>query len=184
MVRTNVDLLAYMERLVISKNLKVVQETRKRDDLLIKQNSVVNTVFIVKQGLVKCYLTEESGKDFIQEFFGPGELFGEIEVFHRKLSFCAIEAITPLEVFKITHRDFVHLLENDKEFNRHILTSLVSKVYYKGQRHSYNQNHTIKDKMEKFEIEFPEWRKLISKKDVANYFGITERSLNRVLSDR
>ena len=39
-------------------------------DVILEQNSKINYAYMMKEGITKCYLTEDTGKDFIREFFG------------------------------------------------------------------------------------------------------------------
>jgi len=141
----------------------------------------VFSVYIMKSGIVKCFLTTDTGNNFIQEFFGEGELFGEIELMDDCYSYCTIEAIDEVVVYKIQKGDFLKLLDEDKKFNRLFIAALISKLKYKATRHSYNQSHTIEDKLMRLKIKFPDLEKVISKQDIADYLGITLRALNRTI---
>ncbi len=109
-------------------------------------------------------------------------LFGEIEVFSDKSSFCSIKSITSLEVYQISHSYFNKLLEEDKQFNRLVIKSLAAKISYKAPRHSYQHSYAIEDNVLRLQNQFPDLIKVISKQDIANYLGITIRSLNRTLN--
>lgn len=128
-------------------------------------------------------MTEDNGKEFIQEFFGEGELFGEVEVINNTTSFCSIEAITDLVVYKIQQDEFRKLLAEERLFNQIVLQAMASKIHYKALRHSYHQSHAIADNFLRLKNQFPELTEKISKQDLASYLGVTLRSLNRTLDD-
>ncbi|UNY99409.1 Crp/Fnr family transcriptional regulator [Zhouia spongiae] len=183
MIRKNLKLLQYLIRTFPENNEHNISVVNYHPgEIILDQNKRVYSVHIVKKGIVKCYLTEDNGNDFIQEFFGDGELFGEVEVIKGGLSFCKIEAITPVEVFLVSETTFTSLLETNRQFNRLILEALTNKIQYKAIRHAYNQSHTIEDKLIRLQNEFPQLFRKISKSDIANYLGITIRSLNRTLN--
>ncbi|WP_109853168.1 Crp/Fnr family transcriptional regulator [Aquimarina sp. AU58] len=181
MIRTDQELLDYIDILCRLDMNYFIEERFLPKQKIIEQDKRYSSVFIIKEGITKCYLSDENGKDFIQEFLGKGMKFGELEVFSGKLSFCSIEAITRLEVYKISYTHFNYLLEQDKRFNRLVMKAMAIKIGYKAPRHSYQQSYTIEDNILKLKEAFPELTKIISKKDIANYMGITLRSLNRVL---
>jgi len=184
MIRVNNDLANYVNRLHCSKtNDLVTEENVTSKQLIIEQGKQVFSVYIIKSGIVKCYMTQDTGLNFIQEFFGEGGIFGEIEMFNNKASFCSIETITNCSAFKIRKDDFHILLNQDKIFNQLILKALALKVEDKAIRHSHNQSHTIKSNFLRLKKSFPNLNEIIPKKDLANYLGITERSLNRTLND-
>ncbi len=184
MIRINENLIKYLCDLVKSPNNNLlILQSAKPTVKIMDQGSKINSVFVIKSGIAKCYLTQDTGNDFIQEFFGEGEIFGEIEMFNNELSLCDVEAITDLVLFKISKYNFFSLIANDKKFQMLVLESLASKIKYKALRHSYNQSHTIDQKIINLHKQFPEIMDIIQKKDIANYLGITKRSLNRVISD-
>lgn len=180
MIRINTDLVAYLKR-VLTEDHDIAEVKFDPDEIVLKERKTLRSVYVIKEGIAKCYLTEDTGKDFIQEFFGSGEIFGEVEMLHDDLSFCTIQAITELMVYKIPFSTFGHLLENDKKFNRLILKGLASKIKYKAIRHAFNQSHAIEVNLQRLEKEMPNLHQMVSKRDIANYLGVTERSLNRIL---
>lgn len=182
MIRTNKELFNYITHLVASGAAHSFTEHHfaPEQEILIEGKNVFS-VYIMKSGIVKCYLTTDTGSNFIQEFFGEGELFGEIELLDNSFSYCTIQAIDHVAVYKIQKSDFLQLLEQDTKFNRLFIGALISKLKYKATRHSYNQSHGIEDKLTRLKLKFPELEKVISKQDIADYLGITLRALNRTI---
>jgi len=72
-------------------------------------------------------------------------------------------------------------LENDPIFNRLILKAMATKIGYKAPRHSFQQSYSIEENILRMHEIFPNFEKVLSKNDIANYMGITLRSLNRAL---
>lgn len=184
MIRTNQELLSYVARLQKSKPGEMVLLQRfLPGKKMIEQGKRGISVYVIRQGIAKCYVTEDTGNDFIQEFFGAGELFGEIEAIRGKLSFCSIEAVTEVEVYKIEQKQFLAWLEKDKQFNQLILQALAAKINYKAIRHAYHQSHTLEKNLLRLMQAFPGLLETIPRQDIANYLGVTLRSLNRTVHD-
>ena len=182
MIRINTELVSYIAELQQKKGSSMIRkEIFHPKELVVAANQRLFNVYIIKSGIAKCYLTEDTGKDFIQEFFGEGEIFGEVEMFNNESSFCSVEAITDLSVFKISFESFAQLLKEDKKANQLLFKAMASKIKYKALRHAHNQTHPIETNLLRLQQQFPELHHLVSKKDIANYIGVTERSLNRVL---
>jgi CRP-like cAMP-binding protein len=182
MIRTNTALYNYINHLILSSNTQLFTEhsfTPSQQVLVEGKN--VFSIYIMKSGMVKCYLTTDTGSKFIQEFFGQGELFGEIELLDDTASYCTIEAIDEVAVYKINKHDFLELLDTDKKFNQLFIAALISKLKYKATRHAYNQSHILEDKLTRLKLKFPDLEKVISKQDIADYLGITLRALNRTM---
>jgi len=148
---------------------------------ILTEGKKVFSVYIIKSGFVKCYFHTENGGTFIQEFFGEGELFGEIELLDDTASYCTVEAIAQVDLYKISKQDFLLLLEKDAKLNRLFIKTLITKLKYKASRHSYNQLHTIPEKLDRLKSRMPDLTEVIPKQDIADYLGITLRALNRAI---
>ncbi len=179
MIRTNQELLDYVSK--IQDSAIISEQKYAPFQTIIEQGKRVNSIFIIKSGIAKCFLTEENGNDFVEEFFGEGGIVGEIEIINNHVSVCEISAITELSVYKILGTDFKQLLDNDKIFNQLILKALSAKIHYKASRHAHNQLNDVEANLLRIKKEFPEMFDAIPKLDIANYLGVTLRSLNRVL---
>ena len=182
MIRRNKAFLEYISKLhALGKHPTLEMQHASIGEKIIRQRTSVFAVYVMEAGMAKCYLTEDTGNDFIQEFFGEGEVFGEIEAITNAFSFCTIEALTPMSYFKIPKETFLTLLQSDKVFNRQVLKLMENKIRYTALRHSYHQSHPLEANLKKLLQEFPDMLQKISKKDIANYLGITVRSLNRMI---
>ena len=182
MIRINRALLNHLIKLKSSGHHdSIAERTAEAGEKMLHQQTHVHSLFIIKEGLAKCFLTLDNGNDFIQEFFGAGEVFGEIELITNEISFCTIQALIPTTYYQIPKKVFHQLLAEDAVFNRSLLHLLATNVRYAALRHSYNQTHSLEDNLKRLLEQFPELLALISKNDIANYLGITVRSLNRVL---
>jgi CRP-like cAMP-binding protein len=182
MIRTDIDFISYIDILSKKHSDYFLLESYNSKEVILEQNKRYQSLYIIKSGITKCYLSDENGKVFIQEFLGKGMEFGELEVFSGNLSFCSIEAISKVEVYKITHQQYNDLLENDPVFNRLILKSMATKIGYKAPRHSFQQSYSIEENILKLKKSYPDYNTIFSKNDIANYLGITLRSLNRTLN--
>ncbi|MEO0572469.1 MAG: Crp/Fnr family transcriptional regulator [Bacteroidota bacterium] len=184
MIRINRELLNYLVTLKNSgSHNSIVERTAGVGEKILYQQTYVRSLYVMKDGLAKCFLTLDNGNDFIQEFFGAGEVFGEIELITGHISFCTIEALIPTTYYQIPEAVFHQLLADDSTFNNLVLGLLATNIRYSALRHSYNQTHSLEESLRRLTQEFPELLQKISKKDIANYLGTTVRSLNRVLKE-
>lgn len=182
MIRTDIDFLKYIDILHQKDPTSFLVENYPSKAIILEQEKRYQSLYIIKKGITKCYLSDENGKEFIQEFLGTGMEFGELEVFSGKLSFCSIEAITETQVYKVSHQYYNELLENDAVFNRLVIKSMATKISYKAPRHSFQQSYSIQENILKLKKSYPNYDTIFSKNDIANYLGITIRSLNRTLN--
>lgn len=148
-------------------------------EFLIHQNKLGKNVFVVQSGITKCFVNEENGRDFIQEFFGEGEILGEIEVLTDTLSFSNVNALTEVHAFKIKRDDFYTLLKTKKELELLILKALALKVRDTAIRAAQQQLHPLEHNLKQLLNLISDQGITFSKKNLADYLGITLRSLNR-----
>ena len=176
MIRTNQDLLPFIEQLP-GIRLQTFQPAQK----LLKQDDNPHHVYFVKQGIAKCYITEDNGKDYILEFFGEGEIIGELEMLRKAPILSTVEAVTVLEVYRTDSATFMDTLENNKTFNRIIMKELATRVSQLAIRVSYQQLYPVEYALLKVLSLFASQEISLSKQDLADYLAISVRSLNRTL---
>lgn len=148
---------------------------------IIIQGENLSYIYIIKSGIVKCFITENNGKDYILEFLGEGEIIGELEIFNNSQSLTNVETLTDIEVFKIPNQYFMELLQANWNLNYLILKELSARVAQTASRASYQQNYPLEYSILKLIYLFSVQPLKLSKQDLAGYLGITVRSLNRTL---
>lgn len=176
MIRTNQDLLQFIQQLP-----GIQQHTFQPGQKLFRQDQKAHHLYFVKQGIAKCYITEENSKDYILEFFGEGEVIGELELLTSAPILSTVEAVTELVVYKTDSGFFWQLLETNSAFNKIILKELATRVRQLAIRVSYQQLYPLEYTLLKLLSLFSNHELPLSKKDLADYLAISVRSLNRTL---
>ncbi|MCL6265892.1 Crp/Fnr family transcriptional regulator [Flagellimonas myxillae] len=183
MIRTNPELSTYIHKLWSQGGLEIEEEDFAPKAVIIKQDRRYGKIHLIKEGIAKCYISDENGREFIQEFLGAGMEFGELEVFDNLTTICSVESLTKLQTYSLSHQTYRKLLNTDSKFNALIMKALANKIRFKAPRHSYQHSYPIEDNLLRLKQLFPEFIEVIPKKDIANYIGITPRSLNRALKE-
>ncbi|WP_435625757.1 Crp/Fnr family transcriptional regulator [Flagellimonas sp.] len=183
MIRTNQSLISYIRTLDNKGTYGIGASIFEPKTTIFRQNHRYGKVYVIKRGIAKCYITDENGREFIQEFLGEGMEFGELEVFSDKSTICSVASINEVEAFCFTHSLYKQLLEEDSTFNKLIMKGLADKIRYKAPRHSYQHSYPIEDNVLRLQKLFPQLTEILPKKDIANYIGVTTRSLNRALKE-
>lgn len=149
--------------------------------VLLQQDGQPRHAYVIKKGIAKCYITEENGKDYILEFFGEGEIIGELELLRQTTNLSSVQAVTGLLLYKVEGSIFRQLLEKDVHFNHIILKELATRVSQLAIRVSYQQLYPLEYTLLKLLSLFAHQDIPFSKQDLADYLAITVRSLNRTL---
>jgi CRP-like cAMP-binding protein len=147
----------------------------------IKQGENIHHVYIIKDGITKCYRTEDNGKDLIFEFLGKGEITGELETIRNTACLCNIEAITAVTAYTIPRDLFSRLIQTDTALNGILLEELATRIDQTCIRASYQQVYPIEYGLLRLLMLQEEQQVFFSKKDMADYLAITVRSFNRTI---
>lgn len=185
MLRTNLSFLSFIRNLH-EKQLHpedIVLRNYSTGDFLLQQGAKSSKVFIVKEGIIKCFFSEDNGKDYILEFLSEGEIAGEIEVIKNMNCLCSVEAITNVRTYAINIPFFKQLLEKDLHFNKLLLDVLAERIINTSSRASSQQLYTIEYGLKKILDLQTKQNITVSKEDMAAYLGVTIRSLNRALKN-
>lgn len=182
MIRTNAGVVAHVAHLA-EHEPGIVALHLAAGHLLMRQAQHVRSVYFVRKGVVKCYITEPNGKRYILELLGEGEMLGELEAFNQTPCLTQVEALTPLEVYQMDTECFWRLLRHDWQFNQLILKALALRLTHTAGRASYQQNYPLEYSILKLVQMFEHQPFELSKQDLANYLGTTVRSLNRSLRE-
>nr|WP_315027835.1 Crp/Fnr family transcriptional regulator [uncultured Chryseobacterium sp.] len=185
MLRTNQTFLNYFKDLYNQQNQEenMIMQSFEKGDIILKQNQKPSHIMLIKEGIVKCYLTEENGKEYIMEFLGTGEIIGEVELIKNIKCLCSIEAMTEVIAYSVPIPYFKSLLRNDIDLNNLLLDSFAERIINTSSRASYQQLYTVEHTLGQLLKMQAKQNIKLSKEDMSAYLGITVRSLNRILKD-
>ena len=182
MLRTNPVFLSYIERLASGEHGdSITLKSFGPGTRFIKQGEHIRYVYIIKEGITKCYRSEENGKDMIFEFLGKGEITGDLEAIRNTSCLCNIETITAITVYTIPRELFTQLMRTDAELNGMLLEELALRIDQTCTRASYQQVYPIEYGLLRLLMLQEEQQIFFSKKDMADYLAITVRSFNRTI---
>ncbi|PWW29103.1 Crp/Fnr family transcriptional regulator [Chryseobacterium sp. AG844] len=115
MLRTNQTFLNYLDELHKKQNRSddIIVKSFSAGDKILIQDHQLSHVMMIKEGIVKCFLAEENGKEYIVEFLGSGEIIGEVELIKNINCLCSIEALNEVTVYAVKIPFFKALVKND-----------------------------------------------------------------------
>ncbi len=183
MLRTNQSFSTYIQELYEQQERKenIIIKQYSKGQKLFSQNEFATKVMVIKEGITKCFFTENNDKEYIVEFLGKGEVIGEIELIRQISCLCSIEAMTEVMVYAITPDYFSQLIKHSFQLNNLLLNVFAERIINTSSRASYQQVYTIEHSLNKL-LELQSRQEIsISKEDMASYLGVTVRSLNRIL---
>lgn len=153
-------------------------------EMLVRQGESTAKVLVIRSGIVKCYITEDNEKEYILEFLGEGEVLGELEAICRTPAMCTVKTLTDVAVYLIDKAGFLDLLGRHAVLNATILQLLATRLANTATRAARQQLYTLDHGLSQLLAVIEREKIPVSKQDLADYLGISLRSLNRLLKDR
>lgn len=150
-------------------------------DVIIQQGQIGTDIFLISEGLTKCFVTEANGKEFVQEFLGKGQLVGEIEVLLGSRSFSSVIALSKVSAIKISRFAFDTVQAEYPYFNALLAKALAVKLKDTAVRASYQQTYATEKTLKNLMMLSKDSKVRLIKSDISSYLGITPRALNRLL---
>jgi CRP-like cAMP-binding protein len=162
----------------------------RRGDNLTKQGAFASYVLFVITGWVKQYLEGDHSRNFNLRIIRPGEFIGLSAVFNKNTFSYSTIALTDCQVVLIEKEAIARLIKENGEFGFSIikrycelngdLTTTLRKVMYKQMNGRMAETLLYIDT---FRVENPEIFQLLSRKDIADFAGISTESAIKLLKN-
>jgi CRP-like cAMP-binding protein len=186
MIRKNPVILRIVDELVAGGRLgqTIQQRHFSKGHLLFEQGVATASVYFIRSGVVKCTFSEDRDKEYILEFMGEGEVLGENEAICKTVAMSTVRSISEVDVYMMSTASFLDLLGRHAGFNFAILELLAVRVANTATRSARQQLNTLEHNLANL-LEVLESERLpCTKQELADYLGITLRSLNRMWKGR
>lgn len=105
--------------------------TRKdyaKDATLVEENEMGETMYMILSGKVKVTNIGPDGKEVILSVLGPGEFFGEMSLLDEEPRSANVVTMEKTEMMLLRRKDFMLLLENNKEILSKLLSTLSGRL--------------------------------------------------------
>ncbi|HEX8996035.1 MAG TPA: Crp/Fnr family transcriptional regulator [Ktedonobacterales bacterium] len=76
-------------------------------ELIFHRDDPGATLFVIKSGRVRIFISSQEGQEVALAVFGPGEAFGELALFDGQPRSASAVAIEPVETYCIQRADFI-----------------------------------------------------------------------------
>ena len=98
------------------------------NSLIIKDNTKLNGVYILKTGICQVYSLEQDGKEFIFTQLHIGEIIGEMSCLDDKPSSANVKAITNCEIHFIEKEKFVNFFVKNPNFAINLTKIIINRL--------------------------------------------------------
>ncbi len=107
-----------------------VTKIYKKGEMLFREGTLADGLFIIKSGRIKIYKTSWEGKEQVLHFFGPLEMFAEVPVFQGSDYPASAEAIETSEVLFIPRETLLNFLKENCDIAIKFLALLAARLRY------------------------------------------------------
>jgi CRP/FNR family cyclic AMP-dependent transcriptional regulator len=105
-----------------------VSRTYPRGTLIFSQGDKSDGIFIIREGRIKVFMSDESGKEILIAILGPGEIVGEIASLDGQPRTASVTAIVDTRVARISLPEFRVFLEDNPDLAFEIIRILTSRM--------------------------------------------------------
>ncbi len=191
------DLNSFFNEARANKALQDLSKERKvksfqKKEVIFREDSICKYLYFVVSGKIKCVKTDDYGKDFVNDIYGPGEFIGYTTLFDDGEYKENAIAMEETKVALIPKEDFTALIRKDRDVATTFIKLLSGNVIEKENRLLQLAYASIRERLaiELLHLDSKECmheddpKKIkISREDLANLVGTAKESLIRTLSE-
>ena len=95
--------------------------------LIVQEGDRPDSLFIIVEGRVKAYVSDESGREMILSTMGPGEYFGEVALDDGPRS-ASVMSLEPCVLSVVPLEDLDLFIRNNPAFASHFINRLLGRI--------------------------------------------------------
>ncbi|MFG6688089.1 Crp/Fnr family transcriptional regulator [Mariniflexile sp. HNIBRBA6329] len=157
--------------------LKIV----KAGNQIVRLNEVPTKVYMLVSGIVRCYLSTESGKEFNKSFYLPLSFLGPLTALIQKSpSLFVFEALHDTEFYEVDYYKLIELCKKNESLNM-LYSKVLESTYTTYEKRLVELiSLDAKDRYLELQKQIPNVDELIPQYHIASYLGITPVQLSRI----
>ncbi len=158
--------------------------------ILINEGDQTDSLYVIMDGEVKVYASDESGKEVILNILGPGKYFGELALVDDAPRSASVMTLAPTRVMIISKSNFKKCLAENPDMSFNLIRSLTKQVrsltdsvkslalmdVYGRVAHTLLELSKEKDGKQVIEQK-------LTHQDIANMVGASREMVSRILKD-
>ncbi|MBI3563423.1 MAG: Crp/Fnr family transcriptional regulator [Gammaproteobacteria bacterium] len=102
--------------------------TYPANTVLITEGDQTDSLYVIIEGEVKVFVSDDQGKEAILNIMGEGEYFGELALLDDSPRSASVMTLIPTKVLIITKADFKRCLSSNPDLAYNIIKSLTQQV--------------------------------------------------------
>ncbi|MBL1260704.1 MAG: Crp/Fnr family transcriptional regulator [Thiotrichaceae bacterium] len=100
----------------------------RKHSIIINKGDESNCLYIVQQGRVKVYVSDEYGAEIILRYEGPGEYFGELALVDEAPRSASVETLEDTRLTYISRASFEACLHDKPEISVKLIRAMITRI--------------------------------------------------------
>lgn len=148
---------------------------------IVRLGEVASKMYLLRSGVIRCYLSTESGKEFNKSFYLPTCFVASLtSLIKGEPSLFVFETITECKLYEIDYEKFMKLCAEKAKLNM-LYSTILEHTYMKYEKRLVELiSLNAKERYKELQILIPEIDDLIPQYHIASYLGITPVQLSRI----
>lgn len=162
---------------------KLTRQEINKGEHLLRPGQEVNNFYYIKEGCLRTYFIDPSGKEFTLQFGISGWWISDyIALYdkHRTQAVCFIECLKKAVIYKVSKRDFDDLCLQIPKLGHFHRSNLESAFAAFQNRILENLTLSARERYVNFIDAYPDIEQNVKNYHIASYLGITTESLSRI----
>ena len=155
----------------------------KKNDHVFRQGEANESLYFIKNGLLKAYYITVEGKEFVKSLLGPSDFIGSLTAAYSKAT-CSFNLVCleDSEILRVEFDQFQALAMSDKDIARFAFEGLLTLAMKKERREFEFLCCSPEERYQLIRERNPELLNKVTQNDIAKYLGITPVALSRIKS--
>lgn len=167
--------------------LKSEISTFQKGEKLYKEGQYPRELFFIHRGKLKAAKLNDEGKEFILAFHGKGDYIGYHALIEDLAHNETVEALTDVEVYTLAKKDFLNLINSDKDTLEDFMILLAKDLHATEERLLHLAYHSVRRRIAqslvtictKYNCDYVD----LKREDIAAYAGTAKETVIRALGD-
>src|SRR3972149_4589860 len=104
-----------------------VTRSYAKNTVIVSEGDSTDSLYVILEGRVKVYVSDESGHDVVLLTQGPGEYFGEL-VLDEGLRSASVVTLEPSRFLVVPNKDFRDFVIKNPAFALNLIEKLIARV--------------------------------------------------------
>ncbi|TBN06466.1 Crp/Fnr family transcriptional regulator [Hyunsoonleella flava] len=163
--------------------IKGISEFKKFDPhvQLDELGKVPSKLYLLISGVMRCYITSESGKEFNKRFFFPMNFAGSLTALIKNApSEVVYETITECSLYEIDYKELKQMCATDIVISN-LYTVILEKVFMRYEKRQLELiSMNASQRYLKLKEDIPNIDKLVPQYHIASYLSVTPVQMSRI----